>query len=104
MRKQLLILAFIVTLTGNALAGESPHLDGDGGCSMACCKAAHSTNSGSLLSKLCCKLDCKQPAGTQASSATTSFTDLQQRASSGDASVLRPEVLLYIRQVRFPDS
>jgi hypothetical protein len=64
MIRKLLILAFIIAVVSNALAARSPHIDGDGGCSMACCQAARESQDELNLSGLCCVMDCKQPADT----------------------------------------
>src|SRR5256885_3712398 len=103
MAKLLLTLLFIVVTTGNSLAAVSPHLEGDGGCTMSCCKAAHDEGQHTLLSRICCKFDCKQPAHTATSSFTNSITPVQHKVSAAVHFVFAPENT-YIQHARFPKS
>jgi hypothetical protein len=73
MGRRLSILAFLLLFGSGFISGGSPHLEGEGGCTMQCCKAAHDSDHGSLLPKLCCKLECKQPASTQTSNPSSQF-------------------------------
>src|SRR5215472_7276985 len=103
MIRRLSLLTFLLLFAGNSISGTSPHFDGEGGCSMECCKAAHENGDQSLGPKLCCKVECKQPAGTQASpSAGEAYaTRSVSLPTTSDASVV---VVHYLNQARFPDS
>src|SRR5262249_36476287 len=103
MIRRLSILTFLLLFGGNSISGTSPHFDGEGGCSMECCKAAHENGDQSLGPKLCCKVECKRPAGTQDSSSTSLASATRSgsppRALNGSLGVVH-----YLNQTRFPDS
>src|SRR5437868_10029081 len=104
MLKRLLIFGFILAVTGNSLAAVSPHLEGDAGCSMSCCRAAHEGGQQTLLSKICCKSNCKQPAGNQSAPSTNLFSEMRHKAFPAAQFTFASELALYIQQTRFPAS
>jgi hypothetical protein len=71
---------------------------------MSCCEAARKDDPVSLLARLCCKFDCNQPASTHGSSSANSLTDGKQKPSLIVPSVFNCETVLYIQQIRFPNS
>ena len=77
--KLLITLSFIAMVAANSLAVASPYGQS---CPMACCQdKPHSS-----LSRVCCVTQCKDPAGTHGSSATTILTEARYR----DPAVVRP--------------
>jgi hypothetical protein len=104
MAKLLLTSLFIVVTIGNSLAAVSPHLEGDGGCAMSCCQAAHDDGQHALLSKICCKFDCKQPADTTTSSSANSIILAQHKVSADAHFIFAIENTQYIKHARFPKS
>lgn len=104
MIKRLVILAFVVTVVGNALTGVTPHLDGEGGCSMSCCEDARQNGKTSAFSRLCCITDCGQPAGGTSSITAASVMGPKQKPGPVIFLVTEPETDTYVRQVRFPTS
>src|SRR5947199_4444366 len=104
MLKRLLIIGFILAVAGNSLAAVSPHMEGEGGCSMTCCRAAHEGGQQTLLSRICCKFGCKQPAGNHSAPSTNLFSETRHKASPIAQFAFTPELALYIRQTRFPTS
>jgi len=64
MAHRLLILVFLLAVTGNSLAAVPAHLEADGGCSADCCRAARQNKPDSSIAKLCCMTQCNQPGGT----------------------------------------
>jgi hypothetical protein len=104
MLKRCLITVFVVVAAINSLAAVSPHLDGEGGCSVNCCQSARGESPASVLESLCCKLVCNQPASVPGSSATNLTPADRQKTFFQAQSSLQPEAILYIRQVRFPSS
>ena len=103
MIRRLSILAFALSFIGNSISDASPHLDGEGGCPMACCIAAHGDGASSLGPKLCCKVDCKQPAGTRVSS-TAGVACATRSVSPRITPDADPGVIHYLSQTRFPNS
>src|SRR5947208_1561424 len=100
MVKWLLTVLFLVVTTGNSLAAVSPHLEGDAGCAMSCCHEAHQAGPQSLASKICCTLECEQPAGIPAFATITATTSTQDRAPSHVLFVRMPQVAHYLQQAR----
>jgi hypothetical protein len=98
-----LILTFVVAVASNALAGVSPHLDGDAGCTMACCQAARNEGQDSLPPRLCCKFECKQPAGTHVAP-DNSVIASRHNPPVDVHFILGSQAVLHIRQVGFPSS
>jgi hypothetical protein len=87
MARKLLISIFIIAVVSNALAAVSPHIDGDGGCSADCCQAARENDGGVNVSRICCVMDCKQPAGTHAPSPTTLIMAERHKASANQVAL-----------------
>lgn len=104
MTKWLLTILFLVATIGNSLVAVAPHLDGDGGCEMSCCQKAHQAGPQSLPAKICCKLQCEQPASVPGSITTVAITSTQDRAAADVWLVRVPEVAHYLKQARFPYS
>ena len=104
MVKRLVILAFVVTVVGSALTGVTPHLGGEGGCSMSCCQDARQNNKTSAFSRLCCITDCSQPAGAASSVTAASVLGPKQKPCPVVFFVTEPVTDTYVRQVRFPTS
>ncbi len=104
MIRRLSILAFLLFFVGNSISDASPHLDGEGGCPMACCKAAHGTGASSLLPKICCKVDCKQPAGTRTSTSSAQFSIAPPSMPPVPARAGDIWVALNLNHARFPHS
>ena len=104
MAKLLLILSFIASVGVNSLAAVNPHLEGDGGCSATCCRAAHKKGHESVASSFCCLFDCKQ-SGESQSSSTSQIAAAQKKDSSIAYFVFKPEELvLSVACARFPSS
>ena len=103
MSRFLLIVGFIISVGGNSLAGVNPHLDGDGGCSATCCRAARDVGQESVVSKICCLFDCKQ-SGESHSSLTIQFAAAQKKDLSATHFVFKPEAVLFTEYARFPNS
>jgi len=99
-----LIVTFLGTVVINSMAAVTPHPEGEGGCSLSCCQEARRNEPGSSFSKLCCALDCKQPAGTHAAASTISISELRLRGFSLLRCDFASEVLLSTRRVAFPSS
>jgi hypothetical protein len=100
MIKKLLILAFIIAVAANALAARSPHIDGDGGCSLSCCQAARETSNELSLSGLCCVMDCKQPAGTNATSPANSIASTRFAYGFATHLAFRTEAATQTRSIK----
>jgi hypothetical protein len=102
--RRLSVVVLLLLFGANSISAISPHIEGEGGCPMACCKAAHGSGARSVLPKLCCKVDCKLPAGTQTSNAFTQFSfaarSLPPIPNSNDS--LR--LAVYLDHARFPYS
>jgi|SRR5438270_6309167 len=104
MARWLLITLFLVVTTGNSLAAVSPHLEGDAGCAMSCCHQAHQAGPQSLPSKICCTLECEQPAGIPASATIAVNSSTQDRGPADVWFVRIPAAAHYLQQARFPHS
>jgi len=104
MSKRLFILFLLIVLSASSLFGMSPHFPGEGGPRTACCKAALEKGAQSNLPRLCCKLGCDEPGGTQSSASITELSDLARTISAVTDFVFRPNTDLYFRQIRFPNS
>ena len=104
MMRLLIILGFVITVAVNSLAGVSPHLDGEGGCSMSCCQAARRNDEQSKLSRLCCATDCKQPGSTHGTSSITPLSEARHKAPVVEHTWLNLETGSYISTSRFPKS
>jgi len=104
MIKRLSALALLLVFAGSSASGISPHLDGEGGCSMACCKAAHTATAESVFAKLCCKLGCNLPAGTQSSSAIDQFSRWVRPMPAASAFNAGLHAVIWLMQARFPYS
>jgi hypothetical protein len=103
MSRLLLVIGFIASVGVNSLAGVNPHLDGDGGCSASCCRAAHKEGKQSVVSRFCCLFDCKQ-SGESHSSSTIQFAATQKKHLSTAYFVFKPETVLSGEYARFPNS
>jgi hypothetical protein len=105
MIRRVSILTFLLLLGANSISGVSAQPESEGGCTMACCKAALQGGSGSALPKLYCKLECKEPASTNGSSgaSVTSGAARSESPASHNNKVI-PDPAFYLTQVRFPHS
>jgi hypothetical protein len=103
MTRRLSILAFLLLFGSNAISDASPHLDGEGGCPMACCEAAHAGGTGSVLPKLCCKVDCKQPAGTRTSTGSSQLTVAARSLPPTSRLDGGRRLALYLNRAHFPN-
>src|SRR2546426_4563378 len=103
MARLLLILSFVASVGVNSLAGVNPHLDGDGGCSASCCRAAHNKGQESVASSFCCLFDCKQ-SGESHSSSPSQLAARQKKDFCAAQFVFKPEVVLSTGRARFPNS
>src|SRR5216683_794262 len=103
MSRLLLIVGFIASVGVNSLAGVNPHLEGDGGCSASCCRAAQKGGQESIVSRFCCLFDCKQ-SGENHSSSTIQFAAAQKKDLSTAHYVFNPEAVLFTEYTRFPNS
>ena len=103
MSRSLLIVGFIASVAVNSLAGVNPHLAGDGGCSMSCCRAAHKEGQQSAVSRFCCLFDCKQSGETNSSSASQ-LAAVQKKDSCAAYFIFQPELVLPTGHARFPNS
>ena len=102
MARVLLILGFIASVGVNSLAAINPHLDGDGGCSASCCRAARQKGQESVASSLCCLFDCKQSGESHSSSSAGQIA--VARNSSAVHFGLSPEAVFSTAYQRFPNS
>ena len=73
MIRRVFILVFLFSVACNALAAVSPHMEGDGGCSADCCRAARHNGPQKASAKLCCLTQCNQAAEIQGSLPTSFF-------------------------------
>jgi|SRR5438552_16125868 len=103
MSRLLLIVGFIASVAVNSLAGVNPHLEGDGGCSASCCRAAHKKGQESVASSLCCLFDCKQ-SGESRSSSMCQLAAAQKKNPFAAYFVFKPEADLLTSHPRFPHS
>jgi len=103
MIKRIFTLIFILTVFGNALAAFPPHSDGEGGCSTECCQTARHEGADAVLSRLCCIVECPQPAENSGST-TTVILPPQPPGGFADCFLPSPEPASYVRQTRFPSS
>lgn len=68
MIRKLLIIAFVLSVASNSLAGALPYITGDGNCDANCCRAHRMGESRAKVSKsaaLRCLLQCEHPAENQ---------------------------------------
>lgn len=68
MIRKLLIIAFVLSVAANSLAGVLPYITGDGNCETNCCRAHRVGESRATVSKpaaLRCLLQCEHPAENQ---------------------------------------
>jgi hypothetical protein len=103
MSRLLLIAGFIASVGVNSLAGVNPHLEGDGGCSASCCRAALKEGQESVVSRFCCLFYCKQ-SGESHSSSTIQFAAAQKKHLYTTHFVFKPEAVLLAEYLRFPNS
>ena len=103
MSRLLLIVGFIASVGVNSLAGVNPHLEGDGGCSASCCRAAHNKGQESVASRFCCLFDCKQ-SGESHSSSASQIAAAQNRDLSAAYFIFKPEAVFFTGHARFPNS
>lgn len=103
MSRLLLIVGFIASVGVNSLAGVNPHLEGDGGCSASCCRAAHKKGQESVASRFCCLFDCKQ-SGESQSSSPSQISGAQIRDLSAAYFVFKPEAGFSTGHAKFPNS
>ncbi|HXG93977.1 MAG TPA: hypothetical protein VNN73_16655 [Blastocatellia bacterium] len=94
MNRSLIILAFIIAVAVNSLAAVTPHMDGDGGCSAACCQAARQHGPGANFSKLRCLIDCSQPGSAESPSPAYAVINDQNKKASAALFAFRVEVAL----------
>jgi hypothetical protein len=79
MKSRLLLLVFIMMVACNSFAAVTPHADGEGGCSEACCRNAREGGSASALSRLRCLMNCEQPAAHHTVPPANAFAGEQQK-------------------------
>ena len=72
MIRKLLILAFVLSVSGNSLGAVLPCIEGDGGCSSKCCHIVRRSGNNANVSKLRCIVDCNQSGATNTPSAAIS--------------------------------
>ena len=102
--RRLSVAALLLLFGANSISAVSPHIGGEDGCSMACCKAAYDSGARSLLPKLCCKLECKLPADTQTSTAFTQFSFAARSLSPTPNFNDSLRLALFLDDARFPHS
>lgn len=101
MTSRLLILAFLVSVAGDALAAVVPHMDGDGGCSAECCQAARQNRRDANLSKLRCIVDCNQPGETSSPSPVARIMAQRHGDASAGFSVLKVEAAPSLHSISY---
>lgn len=68
MIRKVLIIAFVLSVAANSLAGVLPYITGDGNCDANCCRVHRVGESRARVSKraaLRCLLQCEHPAENQ---------------------------------------
>ena len=90
MGRLLLIIGFVASVGVNSLAAVNPHLEGDGGCSTVCCRAAHKQRQESTASRFCCLIGCKQSSESHASS-TTQIAPAKKKDFAIASAFFKPE-------------
>ena len=68
MIRKVLIIAFVLSVAANSLAGVLPYITGDGNCEANCCRAHRLSESRARVYKraaLRCLLQCEHPAENQ---------------------------------------
>lgn len=68
MIRKVLIIAFVLSVAGNSLAGVLPYITGDGDCEANCCRVHRQAESRASVSKLPglrCLMQCEHPAENQ---------------------------------------
>src|SRR5215470_10525779 len=104
MSRRLSVLALLLLFGSGSISASSFHVDGEAGCAMSCCKEARESGARSLLPQLCCKLECKQPGGTQTSSATDQFSRSAPPLTSGSNLNPGSQTDVYLNQSHFAHS
>ena len=104
MSRRLSVLALLLVFGSGSISASSFHVDGEGGCAMSCCKAAREGGTRSLLPQICCKLECKQPGGTQTSTATDQFSRSGRSLTPVSNFNANLQTALYLSQTHFPHS
>src|SRR5215467_14302037 len=104
MIRRLSILSFLLLLGANSISGVSARPESEGGCTMACCRAALECTDHSALPKLYCQLECKQPADTNGSPATSVTSTAPPSASPASLDRLVPDSASHLTQAPFPHS
>ncbi|HKG21038.1 MAG TPA: hypothetical protein VKC34_04000 [Blastocatellia bacterium] len=79
MKSRLPLLVFIIMVACNSLAAVTPHADGEGGCSAACCQNAREGGSASALSRLRCLMNCDAPAAHHTAPPANDFASEKQK-------------------------
>jgi len=108
MVKRLLIILFLLAVTGNSLAAFPPHRDGEGGCGVECCEAARyatgQDESVATISGICCITECQQSAETTTSAGA--LNNPKPQSLSGPAGFLfsTPDQDSDLQHARFPVS
>ena len=103
MSRLLLIVGFIASVGVNSLAGVNPHLEGDGGCSASCCRAAHNKGQEAVASSLCCLFDCKQ-SGESDSPSTSQIAPAQKKHLAIPHFVFSSAAIVSAKDARFSNS
>jgi hypothetical protein len=94
MKGRLLLLVFISVVACNSFAAVTPHADGEGACSAACCQNARKDTSTSALSRLRCLMNCEQPASHQTTSPANAFAGERQKDRAPGVAIFKYEAAL----------
>src|SRR5713226_4109878 len=65
MTRKLLIVAFVLSVASNSLAGLLPYIAGDGECENNCCRVVRRSVSQASQSRMRCLMQCEHPADNQ---------------------------------------
>jgi hypothetical protein len=101
MIRRLLILAFVVGATANSLSAMPLFMD-SGACATGCCQQMRLKQPSSPGARLCCLLECPQPAD-----ANRPATRVAVRPAERQNAVLpisATATLLYLKQTKFPST
>jgi hypothetical protein len=65
MIRKVLIIAFVLSVASNSLAGVLPYIAGDGDCEGKCCRIVRGSESRANQNRLRCLMQCERPAENQ---------------------------------------
>src|SRR5438309_3275579 len=65
MTRKFFIIAFVLSIACNSLAGVLPYIAVDSGCEANCCRVVRGCGSRANQSRLRCLMQCEQPADNQ---------------------------------------